>query len=143
LVLTYYAVRDELRKNPEKPLDGLESVAISTELAALQNLLKRERKEGLHQIGDTKVAELTVQAVSLDNSDPRGGKVPTVQVDVCYDVSDADLLNKDGESVVTPDRPETGWIRHSVANYEWDSDPTGAWRVASSENIERTPCAAS
>jgi hypothetical protein len=143
LMLTYYAVRDELRQNPDTPLTKLKTVAISTELAAQRNLFKQERKRGLHQAGETKIAELTVQAVDLDNSDPSGGRAPTVQVDVCYDVRGVDILDKNGESVVADDRADTGWIRYSASNYDWSKDPTGAWRVASSQNLERTPCAAS
>lgn len=143
LVRTYYAVRDELRQQPKASLDKLTTVAISTELSAQQNLFKRERKDGLHQVGTTKIAKMTVQTVNLDNSNPKVGKVPTVQVDVCYDVSGADLVDEDGKSVVNGDRADTGWIRYTVSNYKWASDPTGDWRVATSENIERTPCAAS
>lgn len=136
----YYAIRNQLRRDPTQPLSKLKSVAISTELTTQQTLFKREREQGLHQIGETKVVELEVQSVNLDNSDPQAGKVPTVQIDVCFDVSGVDVLDADGKSVVTPDRPDTGWIRYSVANYQWDSDPDGAWRVASSQDIERTPC---
>ena len=136
----YYAIRNQLRRDPTQPLSRLKSVAISTELTTQQTLFKRERKQGLHQTGETKVVELQVQSVNLDNSDPQAGKVPTVQIDVCFDVSGVDVLDADGKSVVTPDRPDTGWIRYAVANYEWDSDPDGAWRVASSQDIERTPC---
>ena len=136
----YYAIRNQLRRDPTQPLSMLKSVAISTELTTQQTLFKRERKQGLHQTGETKVVELQVQSVNLDNSDPQAGKVPTVQIDVCFDVSGVDVLDADGKSVVTPDRPDTGWIRYSVANYQWDSDPDGAWRVASSQDIERTPC---
>ena len=136
----YYAVRNQLRQDPTQPLSPLKSVTISTELTTQQTLFKRERQQGLHQAGETKVVELQVQSVNLDNSDPQAGKVPTVQIDVCFDVSDVDVLDADGKSVVAPDRPDTGWIRYSVANYQWDSDPDGAWRVASSQDIERTPC---
>lgn len=136
----YYAIRNQLRRNPTQPLSKLKSVAISTELTTQQTLFKREREQGLHQTGETKVVELEVQSVNLDNSDPQAGKVPTVQIDVCFDVSGVDVLDADGKSVVTPERPDTGWIRYSVANYQWDSDPDGAWRVASSQDIERTPC---
>lgn len=139
---TYYEVRNALRQDPELPLKQLESIAISTELITQQTLFKRERKQGLHQTGETKVVELEVQSVNLDNSDPKAGKVPTVQIDVCFDVSGVDVLDADRKSVVTPERPDTGWIRYSVANYQWDSDPDGGWRVASSQDIERTPCAA-
>lgn len=140
LLTRYYAVRNELRQDSTRPMSMLKTIAISTELTAQQTLFKRERDQGLRQTGETKVVELHVESVNLDNSDPRAGKVPTVQIDVCFDVSDVDVLDADGRSVVSPDRPDTGWIRYSVANYQWDTDPDGAWRVASSQDLERTPC---
>jgi hypothetical protein len=142
-VREYYDVRDQLRTDPAVPLRLLRSVAISVELDAQQRLLKRERSQGLVQTGQTRIAELLVQSVDLDNSDPRAGRVPTVQVDVCYDVSDVDLANADGRSVVPTDRPDRGWVRHFVSNYQWDTDRAGSWRVASSETLEQPPCDAS
>ncbi|HET7385509.1 MAG TPA: hypothetical protein VFJ19_02445 [Nocardioidaceae bacterium] len=139
----YYEVRNDLRRNPSKPLRLLDEVAISTELAAQKNLFTKERKQGLHQTGATKIVELEVQSVNLDNSDPKAGKVPTVQIDLCFDVSGVDVIDKDGRSVISPDRPDTGWIQFLVSNYQWDTDPDGSWRVASSQDIERTPCEAS
>lgn len=138
----YYGVRNKLRQDPKAPLSLLESVATSSELTAQTSLFAKERKQGIHQVGATKIAELDVQSVDLDNSDPKAGKVPTVQVDVCFDVSDVDVVDAAGKSVARPDRPDTGWIQFLVSNYQWDSDPKGAWRVASSQDIEREPCAA-
>jgi hypothetical protein len=143
LMRRYYAVRDRLRQDPSKSLSALRTIAISTELEGQQRLFKREREHGLHQTGDTRIARLTVQSVDLDNSDPAAGRVPTVQVDVCWDVSMADLVDKDGNSVVNANRPDTGWIRYAVANYHWSSDPRGGWRVASSQDLRQKPCAAS
>lgn len=142
-VRRYYDVRNQLRKDPKQPLDLLKTVAIGTELGTQQNLFKRERNDELHQTGETKVSVLEVQAVNLDNSDPSVGKVPTVQVDVCFDVGDVDLINAGGKSVVSDDRPDTGWQRYIVANYEYHSDPAGAWKVASGQDIGRAPCHAS
>lgn len=139
----YYDVRNQLRQNPSRPLSLLDQVAISTELAAQKNLFKKERKQGLHQVGATKVAELEVQSVNLDNSDPKAGKVPTVQIDLCFDVSKVDVVDADEKSVISLDRPDTGWIQFLVSNYEWETDPDAGWRVASSKDIERTPCEAS
>jgi hypothetical protein len=139
----YYDVRNQLRQNPRRPLTLLDQVAISTELAAQKNLFKKERKQGLHQVGATKVAELEVQSVNLDNSNPKAGKVPTVQIDLCFDVSEVDVVDADGKSVISLDRPDTGWIQFLVSNYEWETDPDAGWRVASSKDIERTPCEAS
>lgn len=139
----YYDVRNQLRQDPNQPLSLVESVAISTELAAQQNLFKRERSQGLHQVGTTEVAKLEVQSVNLDNSDPKVGKVPTIQIDLCFDVSKVDVVDANGKSVISPDRPDTGWIRFLVSNYQWDSNPEGGWRVASSQDVERKPCEAS
>lgn len=139
----YYDVRNQLRQNPRRPLSLLDQVAISTELAAQKNLFNKERKQGLHQVGATKVAEIEVQSVNLDNSDPKAGKVPTVQIDLCFDVSEVDVVDADGKSVISPDRPDTGWIQFLVSNYQWDANPNAGWRVASSKDIERTPCEAS
>lgn len=139
----FYDVRNQLRQDPSKPLTLLDDVAISTELAAQRNLFTKERKQGLHQTGETKVVELDVRSVNLDNSDPKAGKVPTVQIDLCFDVSEVDVIDRDGKSVISPDRPDTGWIQFLVSNYQWDTDPDGSWRVASSQDIEREPCDAS
>lgn len=142
-VREYYEVRDQLGLDPTAPLRLLRQVATSIELEAQQRLFKKERSQGLVQTGQTRVAELVVQSVDLDNSDPKAGRVPTVQVDVCYDVSNVDVVDEDGKSIVSPDRPEVGWIRYFVSNYEWATDPRGAWRVATSKSLERTPCDAS
>lgn len=143
LVRRYYVVRDDLRHDPSLALDALEAVTTSTELDAQEALFERERQRGLAQTGDTVIGDLRVQAVNLDNSDPGAGKAPTVQVDVCWDVSEVDILDANGESIVSSDRPDSGWIRYSVVNHTWDADRTGGWRVATSHDLERTACAAS
>ena len=140
LLQKYYAIRNELRQDPATPLRRLRSVSISTDLAAQEAFLRTQRKEGLRQVGDTHIADLTVESVTLDNSDPKAGRVPTVVVDVCYDVTDVDIVDADGKSVVPDDRPDRGWVRHSVSNYEWETDRSRAWRVATSENLEQPPC---
>lgn len=143
LVRKYYVVRDRLRQEPTIPLGELKSVATSTELAAQRTLFDQERERGLRQTGDTRIGKLAVQSVNLDNRDPDIGKVPIVQVDVCWDVSDVDILDADGTSIVSPDRPDTGWIRYTVANYDWATNPAGGWRVATSQDLEQSPCAVS
>jgi hypothetical protein len=84
-----------------------------------------------------------VQAVSLDNSDPSAGKVPTVTVDACWDVSNADLIDQSGKSMVSPSRANTGWTRYTVANYHWSESPSSGWRIATSQDLKQTSCAAS
>ena len=143
LLRDYFVVIDQLRSKPSRPISKLESVAISTQLSAQQRLIESQREGGLRQSGSTMIAMLTVQSVNLDNSDASVGKVPTVQIDVCYDVSAVDILDKKGESVVDPDRPDTGWVRYSVSNYRFETKPEDGWRVASGVDLEQPPCAAS
>ena len=143
IVRQYFATVDALRQDPKAASAKLTTVAASTQLAAQKKLLASQRKQGLRQVGATKIIKLEVQSVSLDNSDPAAGKVPTAIVDVCWNVRNVDVVNKDGDSVVTPDRAAVGWTRFTVANYDWASDPTGGWRVAGGEDLERAPCDAS
>ena len=142
-VRNYFTVVDQLRSDPAADLKMLKSVATSAQLNAVETLIGRQRDEGQRQTGTTAINELQVQSVSLDNSDPKAGKVPTVVIDVCWDVSKVDVLNKSGKSIVSPDRPDTGWTRYTVANYDYAADPTGGWRVATGQDLKQAPCAAS
>lgn len=134
LVADYYGVLDELGQDPNQPLTRLEQYATSVELNSQQRLYESERSDGLHQTGDTRIAELVVQGINL-NANP-----PAAEVDICFDVSAVDILDASGASIVTPDRPEVGWIRHTVVNHQGEPDPPGGWRVSSSQDLEQPPC---
>ncbi|GAB2761930.1 hypothetical protein GCM10027020_12810 [Nocardioides salsibiostraticola] len=118
-------------------------MAIGTQLTALEKLVQSQRSEGLRQTGSTTIAAFKVRSVNLDNAGSEAGKVPIVDIDVCYDVSGVDILDRDDKSVVSPDRPDSGWVRFTVANYTWKANPRGGWRVAGGADLERAPCAAS
>lgn len=143
LIADYYATVDKLSQDSNAPLGQLSNVATSLQLSAQRKLLKTQHENGQRQTGNTRVAQIQVQSVNLDNSDPKSGKVPTVEVDVCWDVSDVDVVDADGKSVVAPSRPDAGWTRLTVANYDYKSDPVQGWRVATGQDIERKPCVAS
>ena len=136
----YYKVADQIGQDPNARLSRLERVATSLELSARRQSFEEWRTSGLRQVGSTQIVELMVQSVSLDNSDPEAGLVPTVQVDVCYDVSDVDLVDKSGTSVVSPEREDRAWERLYVANYDYANDPNNAWQVASLKTLEKAPC---
>jgi hypothetical protein len=143
LVADYYATVDKLSQDSNTSLDQLSNVATSLQLSAQRKLLKTQRERGQRQTGNTRVTQIKVQSVNLDNSDPKSGKVPTAEVDVCWDVSDVDVVGADGKSVVATSRPDAGWTRLTVANYDYKSDPVKGWRVATGRDIERKPCVAS
>lgn len=140
---TYYAVLNELRSDPATDLKMLETVVVGAQLNAVETLVRRQRDASQRQTGTTVIGAVKVESVNLDNSDPDSGKVPTVVIDVCWDVTEVDILDDSGTSIVSPDRPETGWTRFTVANYDYAADPSGGWRVATGQDLEKTPCAAS
>lgn len=136
----FYETLNLLRQDAARPISELKSVAISVELTAQQHLVRSERRKGRRQVGNSQIAELKVQSVSLDNSDPKAGKVPAVFIDVCWDVSNVDVVDKNGRSVVVANRPDAGWTRYTVSNYRYARDPSGAWRVSGGEDLKKAPC---
>ena len=99
----YFAAADGLRQDPESALSELKVVATGSELSAQQLLIRagaRQRISGRPVTPSSPSSRL--QSVNLDNSDPEGGKVPTAQVDVCWDVTEVDLVDENGKSVVAP-----------------------------------------
>ncbi|MFT4261938.1 MAG: hypothetical protein QM572_01010 [Nocardioides sp.] len=143
LVERYYKAIDLTRQDPNVSLDELAPVATSVELSSLKSLVREAREKRETQTGETKIAHLQVQSVDLDNADPGAGNVPTVQIDVCWDVSNVDVIDANGKSVVASSRPDVGWTRLTVANYHYEADPASGWRVATSEDLKRSPCAES
>jgi hypothetical protein len=143
LVREYFAVVDRARQQPDSPLSSLRTVATSAELTAQQVLLRSERRRGYRQLGDTRLDDVQVQSVNLDNSDPGAGRVPSVDIDVCVNVAAVDIVDARGESVVASSRPDSGSLRLTVANYRWSRSPDIGWRVVSSRDLEQASCAAS
>ena len=136
MVRQYFETVGLVRQDPKRPASDLDAVASSTQLLAQKNLLKRQRADGLHQTGMTKVVKLSVQSVSLD--DPA-----TAVIDVCWDVSGVDVIDRSGKSVVTPERKDVGWTRFTVTNAKWKTAPTDGWRVSGGSDMEKEPCAGS
>ena len=142
LLRTYFATLDAVRSTASEAIGRLSSVTTSIELSAEQHLIQEQRARGLHQTGTTRIDKLQVESVNLGNSDPSAGKAPTVSIAVCWDVTNADLVDKGGHSVVSSARPKRGWTLYTVANYQWSANPAGGWRVADSQDLKRTPCSA-
>ena len=81
-----------------------------------------------HATGSIQVVSVDVVSVSLA-ADLKASPpvVPEVVLDVCRDVSGYDIVDKNGNSVVSPDRVDRRVIEFHVLNYDYP-DPTG-WRV--------------
>ncbi|MCF4123718.1 hypothetical protein L1785_22415 [Antribacter sp. KLBMP9083] len=131
---------DGVAKDPAD-LESLSSVAGATELTRLQDQFTTWAQDGWRQTGEVRILDAVVQTVSLNGADPLAGEAPTVQVDVCFDVSGLDIVDSFGASQVAAGRPDRGWERLSITNDDFANDPDGGWRVADVETLEQEPCA--
>lgn len=67
------------------------------------NASDRKQFSDWHAQGLTKSGHATVTAVAGDRFDPSSGEVA---IQACYDVTDVDILNAEGESLVSSERPD-------------------------------------
>ncbi|WP_460889485.1 hypothetical protein [Promicromonospora xylanilytica] len=137
MVREYYRGTDVVAKDPAdlSPLDG---IAAEAELQRLKAQFQQWADDSWHQTGDLKVVELVTQTVTLEPSD---GSVPSAQVDVCFDVTDLDIVDQSGASQVDSGRNDRGWDRLTVTNSAYDTNPDDGWRVTDAQTLEQEPCA--
>ncbi|MCL2611675.1 MAG: hypothetical protein FWD95_00410 [Nocardioidaceae bacterium] len=143
VVRRYYATLDRVRQDPTVPITLLRRAENGIELRADQRLVTSERKQHQRQTGSVRLVSVVVQSVDLDNSDAKGGTAPTAQVDVCWDVSNVDLVDKNGKSVVPSTRPDQGSTRYFVTNPRWSTHPTDGWRVSNGQDLKLASCSGS
>jgi hypothetical protein len=98
---TFIQATDEVAHSGYLKVRLYDNVAIAT--ARIQLLLEARRAGPIHSIGSTQIASVTVQSVSIA-SDSRKA-YPEVRLLACLDVSNVDVVNADGKSVVSPNRP--------------------------------------
>ena len=96
----YASVTDQIFQNGGKSLNDLEEVATGDLLASTIDGFKRASDAGLHSTGRT-----TFDQVQLQQYDPASTGKSIVTAYVCEDVSNIDVLNSAGKSVVSADRP--------------------------------------
>ena len=135
----YFRVRDDVGHQPTvENLAAYEDVAIGTALNDARNAHILMMEDKVHQTGYTVVESMTNPRVDLTNRvQVTPPEVPTVMLDVCYDVSDVDLINAQGKSVVPPDRKPRGVERIRVYNYTY---PDGPWKVGLVEMLKERTC---
>lgn len=136
----YVRVRDRVAKNPEIPLRQLERVAIASHLGLLRNRYENARNEQRTYVGDETIEIIEITDVTLDyEEDAHPPVVPVVALTACFDVTNLDILDADGSSIVSGDRIDRVVMQLLVANYEWPDAPNAGWRVASTTNTGE-PC---
>jgi hypothetical protein len=134
---TYYTVLDDVASDPALPLDRLDDALAGDYLTAWRTELEKNRGNGWTQTGTTRIVEVTTQGVDV----PSDGTTATVVFDTCYDVSEVDVVDSSGASVVNKDRPDRGWSRLTLTNAAFADNPNAGWRVTTGETLEKEPCA--
>ena len=134
VVRDYYAMLDASLQTPDtfNP-DDFKQVASTTALSDALLNLDYTLRNGQHQIGSTTITSVTPTSVNLSPSDG----VPVIEFRVCWDVSDLNVVDAEGKSVVPADRAPLGVERVGVANYD---SPDGPWTVDFTEWKQGEPC---
>jgi len=130
MIPRYFQTGDASLHDPAKfDREELKKVAISTALDEMQNRVSAFQAQELTGVGGTTVLSMENPRVDLKldlkKSPP---DVPSVQLDVCIDVSKLNVVDKAGKSVIPADRKPRQLWRVGVANYEYPK--ADAWRVA-------------
>jgi len=130
IIPLYFEVGDRSIQDPNKfDREELKKVAISSAVDDMQNRVSAFQRQELKASGKTEVESMTNPRVDLKldlkKSPP---DVPSVQLDVCIDVSKLNVVDKDGKSMIPADRKPRQLWRVGVANYEYPK--ADAWRVA-------------
>ena len=128
-VREYYEVDFDVQSDPTADPARLEDVAAGEGLAATLVNLNFERDRGSRISGSQSIPRISVTDVDLSSERPGG---PLVAVETCRDVSDVQVLNQAGESLVEPDRPDVVLERLTLNNAAYP-DPEG-WKVTAYES---------
>ena len=126
----YFAVADRSLQDPDTfKLDDFKKVAISSALVDLENRFSVFTGQMLTQTGAAKVESIENPRVALEfDLEKSPPDVPTVQLDVCVDVSKINMVNEAGESQIPATRAPRQLWRVGVSNYEYPSPDD--WRVS-------------
>jgi len=126
-VEAYLALFDELDTNPDTDLADLGQVAHGRALDWATHQITSRREAGHTAVGAQVVSDFTVTAVELDPGDSAEVEYPSVELTACVDISNTDIVDEDGNSVVPADRLDRVLVDYIVWNIGWPDDQE--WRV--------------
>ncbi len=141
LIPRYFQVSERALSEP-KSFDpaGFEAVAISTGLTEMKNQLTAYKAQGIRITGAGTVVSIENPRVDLKNN-PKASPpdIPTVQIDVCYDVSKVVGVDRDGKPV-PPNKTRAPRVLKlmGVSNYSYPE--ADEWRVSYTQNQEGKTC---
>jgi hypothetical protein len=124
VIRNYYDVYEVVLKNPAQGPKPFEQVAKGRELRDLRAEWQLFRDKGVHVEGSGRIAKLTITHADVE-IDPA-----VVEVDVCFDVSKADVVDRQGRVVTAKGREDKSLRRMRLTNDDW---PRGQWMVTWTE----------
>jgi hypothetical protein len=140
----YLALFAEISADPQRDLAELETVARDRALDWATHQITTWRNAGQTGVGAQIASDFRVTAVDLDPDKSEVG-YPSVALTACVDLSNTDLIDENGNSVVPADRPDRVLVDYTVANIGWPDDQQ--WRVVrdddqltNSDPPEFVPC---
>ena len=135
----FRAIPECLAAPKVQPVTCFDRVATGTELINRRNSLNAAQSMNSTMTGAIEVVSVERGSVDLTSKFAETPPtVPTVVFNVCYDVSNVNIVDKDGKSIVPPDRKPRGLEHVSVYNYKYP-DPT-QWRVGYIEAVNDKTC---
>lgn len=133
------AQTDCLTDPPATEITCFDSVAIGTELLERKNALTGARTMETRVTGEIVVASIELRDVDLRMDLAASPPVvPTVSFGVCADVSEFNVVDKAGQSIVPPDRAPVSPLEVSVYDYEYPDQTQ--WRVGYVVTAEDLAC---
>ena len=125
----YYRAISQCLSDPmNTSITCFDQVAITTELTNRRNALASAQAMQTRASGPINLVSVARTRVDLTNKvTETPPTVPTVEFRVCTDVSGFNIIDKDGKSIVPPDRKPHVLVDASVLNYKYP-DPA-QWRV--------------
>lgn len=122
------AMSDEIATSGGDGVERLADVATGEFLEGTVADFSAYPERGVHQVGKSAYRDALLQQYS-------DGPIAAVQMYVCLDLTDVDIVKQDGESVVSADRPDTLYL---LVTY--DLGPDGALRVSKWERWDYRSC---
>jgi hypothetical protein len=121
-VQDYLVLFAEISADPDRDVSELEQVAAGRAQDWATHQITTWRDAGQRGVGAQVASEFNVTNVVLDPDSSADHDRPTVELTACIDVSGTDIVDKHGNSVVSPDRPGRALVDYVVWNAGWPTD---------------------
>ena len=136
LVRAYYAEIDRVNIDPNADANTLRDVTANEAFDLQLRTALQTKARGLTQIGNVRVLEVTPFSIDLSSdATAQPPKYPTIVMDTCIDVSEVNVVDAEGKSVVASTRPPQSAARVDVVQFDF------GWRVNKIQSAGQ-PCEA-